>query len=186
MYARGIYCEMKFFETDLKGSYIIELEKIEDERGFFTRIWDKKIFQDKKLNSKLVQTSFSFNKKKGTIRGMHLQEKPFEETKIVRCTKGKIFDVIIDLRSNSKTYKKWISIELNSNNSKMIYIPEGFAHGFQTLEDNSEVFYQISEFYHPEYSKGIKWNDEEFGIQWPLRNSSISEKDLSYTPFNKY
>jgi dTDP-4-dehydrorhamnose 3,5-epimerase len=104
----------------------------------------------------------------------------------VRCTKGKIFDVIIDLRSNSKTYKKWISIELNSNDSKMIYIPEGFAHGFQTLEDNSEVFYQISEFYHPEYSKGIKWNDEEFGIQWPLRNSSISEKDLSYIPFNKY
>jgi dTDP-4-dehydrorhamnose 3,5-epimerase len=186
MYARDTYCKMKFFETDLIGSYIIELEKVEDERGFFTRIWDKKIFQDKKLNSKLVQISFSFNNKKGTIRGMHLQEKPFEETKIVRCTKGKIFDVIIDLRSNSKTYKKWISIELNSNDSKMIYIPEGFAHGFQTLEDNSEVFYQISEFYHPEYSKGIKWNDEEFGIQWPLRNSSISEKDLSYIPFNKY
>tara|TARA_B110000495_G_C22884722_1_gene515955 strand:- start:421 stop:954 length:534 start_codon:yes stop_codon:yes gene_type:complete len=177
---------MKFFETELKGSYIIELEKLEDERGFFTRVWDERIFQNKKLNSKLVQISFSFNNKKGTIRGMHLQEKPFEETKIVRCTKGKIFDVIIDLRSNSKTYKKWISIELNSNDSKMIYIPEGFAHGFQTLEDNSEVFYQISEFYHPEYSKGIKWNDEEFGIQWPLRNSSISEKDLSYIPFNKY
>ena len=177
---------MKFFETELKGSYIIELEKLEDERGFFTRVWDERIFQNKKLNSKLVQISFSFNNKKGTIRGMHFQEKPFEETKIVRCTKGKIFDVIIDLRSNSKTYKKWISIELNSNDSKMIYIPEGFAHGFQTLEDNSEVFYQISEFYHPEYSKGIKWNDEEFGIQWPLRNSSISEKDLSYIPFNKY
>ncbi len=168
---------MKFFETNLKGSYIIELEKLEDERGFFTRIWDEEIFQNKELNSKLVQISFSFNKKKGTLRGMHFQEKPFEETKTVRCIKGKIFDVIIDLRSNSKTYKKWISIELNSNDLKMIYIPEGFAHGFQTLEDNTEVMYQMSNWFSPEHAKGIRWNDQEFDIKWPINEPIISKKD---------
>jgi dTDP-4-dehydrorhamnose 3,5-epimerase len=168
---------LKFFETNLKGSYIIELEKLEDERGFFTRIWDEEIFQNKELNSKLVQISFSFNKKKGTLRGMHFQEKPFEETKIVRCVKGKIFDVIIDLRSNSKTYKKWISIELNSNDLKMIYIPEGFAHGFQTLEDNTEVMYQMSNWFSPEHAKGIRWNDQEFDIKWPINEPIISKKD---------
>ena len=176
---------MKFFETELKGSYIIELEKLEDERGFFTRVWDERIFQNKKLNSKLVQISFSFNDKKGTIRGMHFQEKPFEETKIVRCIKGKIFDVIIDLRSNSKTYKKWISIELNSSDLKMIYIPEGFAHGFQTLEDNTEVMYQMSNWFSPEHAKGIRWDDETFQIKWPLELSIISEKDLSNPTFQK-
>jgi dTDP-4-dehydrorhamnose 3,5-epimerase len=168
---------LKFVETSLKGSYIIELEKLEDERGFFTRIWDEEIFQNKELNSRLVQISLSSNKKKGTLRGMHFQEKPFEETKIVRCVKGKIFDVIIDLRSNSKTYKKWISIELNSNDLKMIYIPEGFAHGFQTLEDNTEVMYQMSNWFSPEHAKGIRWNDQEFDIKWPINEPIISKKD---------
>ena len=168
---------MKFFETEFKGCYIIELEKLEDERGFFTRVWDERIFHNKKLNSKLVQISFSFNNKKGTIRGMHFQEKPFEETKIVRCIKGKIFDVIIDLRSNSKTYKKWISIELNSSDLKMIYIPEGFAHGFQTLEDNTEVIYQMSNWFSPEHAKGIRWDDQEFNIKWPINEHVISKKD---------
>mgnify|MGYP003998255495 FL=1 len=171
---------MKFVETSLKGSYIIELEKLEDERGFFTRMWDEEIFQNKELNSRLVQISLSSNKKKGTLRGMHFQEKPFEETKIVRCVKGKIFDVIIDLRSNSKTYKKWISIELNSNDLKMIYIPEGFAHGFQTLEDNTEVMYQMSNWFSPEHAKGIRWNDQEFNITWPINEPIISKKDQSH------
>ena len=171
---------MKFVETSLKGSYIIELEKLEDERGFFTRMWDEEIFQNKELNSRLVQISLSSNKKKGTLRGMHFQEKPFEETKIVRCVKGKIFDVIIDLRSNSKTYKKWISIELNSNDLKMIYIPEGFAHGFQTLEDNTEVMYQMSNWFSPEHAKGIRWNDQEFNIKWPINEPIISKKDQSH------
>ena len=171
---------MKFVETSLKGSYIIELEKLEDERGFFTRMWDEEIFQNKKLNSRLVQISLSSNKKKGTLRGMHFQEKPFEETKIVRCVKGKIFDVIIDLRSNSKTYKKWISIELNSNDLKMIYIPEGFAHGFQTLEDNTEVMYQMSNWFSPEHAKGIRWNDQKFNIKWPINEPIISKKDQSH------
>ena len=155
---------MKFFETDLKGSYIIELEKLEDHREFFTRIWDKKIFQDKGLNLKLVQTSFSFNKKRGTLRGIHFQKKPFEEEKLVRCIRGKIFDVIIDLRLKSSTYKKWISMELKSDDLKMIYIPRGFAHGFQTLEDNTEVLYQISNWFSPEHAKGIRWDNKEFNI----------------------
>ena len=171
---------MKFFETDLKGSYIIELEKLEDHRGFFTRIWDKKIFQDKGLNLKLVQTSFSFNKKRGTLRGMHFQKKPFEEEKLVRCIRGKIFDVIIDLRLKSSTYKKWISMELKSDDLKMIYIPRGFAHGFQTLEDNTEVLYQISNWFSPEHAKGKRWDDKEFNIKWPIKNPIISKKDLSY------
>ena len=171
---------MKFFETELKGSYIIELEKLEDERGFFTRIWDKKKIQDKGLDSDLVQMSFSFTKKKGTLRGMHFQKKPFEETKLVRCTRGKIFDVIIDLRPESNTYKKWIGVKLKSDDLKMLYIPEGFAHGFQTLEDDTEVFYQMSNWFSPEYAQGIRWNDEEFNIEWPIKNPIISKKDLSY------
>ena len=176
---------MKFFETELKGSYIIELEKLEDERGFFTRIWDKKIFQDKGLDSDLVQMSFSFTKKKGTLRGMHFQKKPFEETKLVRCTRGKIFDVIIDLRPESNTYKKWIGLELKSDDLKMLYIPEGFAHGFQTLEDDTEVFYQMSNWFSPEHVRGIRWNDKEFDIKWPIKCSIISKKDTTYEDFIK-
>ena len=176
---------MKFFETELKGSYIIELEKLEDERGFFTRIWDKKKMQDKGLDSDLVQMSFSFTKKKGTLRGMHFQKKPFEETKLVRCTRGKIFDVIIDLRPESNTYKKWIGVELKSDDLKMLYIPEGFAHGLHTLEDDTEVFYQMSNWFSPEYAQGIRWNDKEFDIKWPIKCSIISKKDTTYEDFTK-
>lgn len=171
---------MKFFETDLEDAYIIELEKLEDERGFFTRIWDKKIFKDRGLNSDLVQMSFSYSRQKGTLRGMHFQETPFDEEKIVRCMKGKIFDVIIDLRKESKTYKKWISFELDPNDLKMIYIPKGFAHGFQTLEDDTEVFYQMSNWFSPEHATGIRWDDSEFNIKWPIKNPIISKKDCSY------
>ena len=184
-HSRGENLFMKFFETELKGSYIIELEKLEDERGFFTRIWDKKKIQDKGLDSDLVQMSFSFTKKKGTLRGMHFQKKPFEETKLVRCTRGKIFDVIIDLRPESNTYKKWIGVELKSDDLKMLYIPEGFAHGFQTLEDDTEVFYQMSNWFSPEHVRGIRWNDKEFDIKWPIKCSIISKKDTAYEDFTK-
>lgn len=172
---------MIFTETKLSGAYVIEIEKIEDERGFFTRTWDKKEFSKIRLETEFVQSSISYNKKKGTIRGMHYQTKPYEENKIVRCTKGRIFDVIIDLRPESKTYRKWFSIELNSYNYKMLYIPKGFAHGFQTLENNTEILYNISQFYHPESSKGVRWDDRIFGIKWPVKVSLISEKDLNYT-----
>ena len=179
-YTRGENFIMKFLETKLKGAFIIELEKSEDERGFFARIWDRKIIQEKGLNDNLVQVSISFNKKKGTLRGMHFQKKPFEEVKIVRCTRGRIFDVIIDLRPNSETFMNWTSFELNTNDLTLLYIPEGFAHGFQTLEDDTEVFYQISNWFSPEHAKGIRWNDKKFNINWPIQNPIISEKDLSY------
>ena len=171
---------MKFLETELNGVFIIKFEKLEDERGFFTRVWDKKLFQENGLNSDLLQISFSFSKKRGTLRGMHLQKKPFEESKLVRCTNGKIFDVIIDLRQKSSTYKKWISMELSSDNLQGLYIPEGFAHGFQTLEDSCEVCYHMSNWFSPEHARGIRWDDEEFNITWPINNPIISKKDLSY------
>ena len=171
---------MKLFETELKCSYIIELEKLEDERGFFSRSWDRNEFKEQGLNHNLVQCNISFSKKRGTLRGMHFQKKPFEETKRVRCTRGKIFDVIIDLRAESNTYKKWIGMELKSDDFKMLYIPEGFAHGFQTLEDNTEVFYQVSNWFSPEHERGIRWDDKELDIKWPIDNPIISKKDLSY------
>jgi dTDP-4-dehydrorhamnose 3,5-epimerase len=175
---------MKLTETKLNGVFVIEPKKLEDERGFFARIFDKKEFSKRNLVSEFVQSSISYNKKKGTIRGMHYQSKPYEESKIVGCTKGKFFDVIIDLRPYSKTFKKWFSIELSADNYEMLYIPNGFAHGFQTLADNTEVFYQISQYHMPNYSKGILWNDENFNIRWPLKPSIISKKDLTYTSFN--
>ena len=171
---------MKFYETELKGAYIIELEKFEDERGFFTRVWDKKIMQDQGLKSDLVQMSFSFSKKKGTLRGMHFQKEPFREVKIVKCIQGKIFDVVIDLRVESRTYKKWIGVELSADEQKMIYVPEGFAHGFQTLEENTHVLYQMSNWFSPEHEKGIRWDDKDFNIKWPITDLIISKKDLSH------
>lgn len=176
----GFEVNLIFTETELKGAFIIEVEKINDERGFFARTWDKEKFEKHNLNSNIVQCSISINKKKGTIRGMHYQVKPYEESKIVRCTKGKIFDVIIDLRKKSSTFKKWISVEISENNHKMIYIPKGFAHGFQTLEDNTEIFYQISEFYNKDASSGIKCNDPELSIKWPLEITMVSEKDKNF------
>lgn len=174
---------MIFIETKLKGSFTIEIEKLEDERGFFARTWDRKIFEEKVSNPNLAQCNISFNKLKGTLRGMHYQKEPYQEAKLVRCTKGRIYDVVIDLRPKSQTFKEWFGVELSEDNHAMHYVPEGFAHGFQTLEDNSEVFYQISEFYKPEYSAGIRWDDKAFQITWPLKPTQISKRDLSYEQF---
>jgi len=174
---------MIFTETKLLGAYIIDIEKCEDERGFFARTWDSKKCSEIGLNPNLVQCNISFNIKKGTVRGMHFQKSPYEEDKIVRCTKGKIFDVIIDLRNDSPTFTKWEGFELSEKNHKMLYIPKGFAHGFQTMEENSEVFYQMSEYFMPEYASGLIWNDPAFKIVWPLPISIISKKDLSYSHF---
>ena len=175
---------MIFTETTLKNAYVIELEKREDHRGFFARTWDKKEFEEHNLNSNLVQCNVSFSKKCGTLRGMHYQKNPFEESKVIRCTKGKIFDVIIDLRSSSSTFKKWFGVELTEENYKMLYVPEGFAHGFQSLEDNSEIIYQVSEFYTPNSELGIHWNDPAFNITWPIEEKIITEKDNSWKLFN--
>lgn len=174
---------MIFNKTKLLGAYTIEIEKCEDERGFFARTWDSSTYKEMGLNSNLVQSSISFSRERGTVRGMHFQKPPYEEDKIVRCTKGKIFDVIIDLRSDSPTFTKWESFELSEKNHKMLYVPKGFAHGFQTMEKDSEVFYQMSEYFMPEYASGVMWNDPAFKIAWPLPISAISKKDLSYSRF---
>ena len=176
---------MIFTETKLKGAFIIEPEKREDERGFFARSYDQKIFSEYGLNPRILQCNMCHNKYKGTIRGMHRQISPYEEAKYIRCTKGSIFDVIIDLRPKSETYKQWIGVELNDKNYKMIYIPEGFAAGMQTLEDNTELFYQVSQVYMPEYESGIRWNDPAFQIKWPLKPTVISHKDASYEFFKE-
>ena len=174
---------MKFIETELKGIFLIEIEKYEDVRGFFARTFDKNEFKSNKMETKFTQFSISFNKKKGTIRGMHFQKRPYEEVKVIRCTKGKIFDVNIDLRPKSPTFKKWIGIELSDLDHKMLYIPKGFAHGFQTLKDNTEIFYQISRDYKPEYSDGVRWNDKTFGIKWPLKPTIMSKADKMFKLF---
>ena len=175
---------MIFKETNLKGAYIIELEPLEDERGFFARSFCLEEFKKNGIDFNIVQCNISYNKSKGTLRGMHYQIKPYEEAKLVSCTSGAIYDVIIDLRPTSPTYCQWFSIELTAHD-KMLYIPKGFAHGFQTLEDDTVVFYQMSEFYHPECAEGVRWNDPAFGIKWPLSVKIISEKDLSYKDFRK-
>ncbi|MBT9139391.1 MAG: dTDP-4-dehydrorhamnose 3,5-epimerase [Syntrophomonadaceae bacterium] len=177
---------MIFKETKLKGSYIIELEPIEDERGFFARSFCYKEFEKHGLNPRIVQCNISFNKKKGTLRGMHYQIKPHQEAKLVSCTSGAMYDVIIDLRQDSPTYCQWFAVELTAHCSqltapyKMLYIPEGFAHGFQTLEKNTVVFYQMSEFFHPECARGVRWDDKAFRITWPLSDIIISDRDNAY------
>ena len=168
---------MIFVETPLQGAYVIEIEKHEDERGFFARSWCAREFSAKGLDHHLVQCNVSFNKLKGTLRGLHYQIPPHAEVKLVRCTKGSLFDVIVDLRKDSPTFLNWFGVELTGTNYRMLYIPEHFAHGFQTLEDDTEIFYQMSEFYEPAAARGIRWNDPCLAISWPLTNHIISTKD---------
>lgn len=175
---------MQFFETKLKGSYIIEFDKLEDERGFFARVFDIEKFKELGLNEKIIHCNISFSKAKGTIRGIHYQILPYAESKLIRCTKGKIFDVIIDLRSNSNTYLQWISVQLDSSQYNMLYVPEGFGHGFQTLDEDSEVFYQNSAVHMPQYERGIRFNDSTFQIDWPLNEITISDKDKNWSLFS--
>ncbi len=175
---------MKFIPTKIEGVYIIDIEPMEDERGFFARSWCADELRAQGLVSNLVQCSVSFNKKRGTIRGMHYQAAPHEETKIVRCTAGSIYDVIVDMRPESATFKQWLSLELSAENRRMIYVPTGIAHGFQSLVENSEVFYMVSEFYRPEYSRTVRWNDPQFAIEWPdEEHRVISSRDSSHQDF---
>ena len=177
---------MIFKETCLTGAYTIELEEHGDERGFFARAWCKKEFMTQGLTSNIVQTNFAFTKKKGTIRGMHYQIAPNEEAKLMRCIKGAIHDVIIDLRPESSTYKQWLGVELSSENRKMFYVPEGFAHGYQSLTDNVETFYMVSEFYSPDSERAVRWNDSAFSIEWPItKNLTISDKDRNWPDFSE-
>lgn len=173
-----------FRETELHGAFVIELEGREDERGFFARTFCQEEFEACGLNPRVAQCNVSFNRIKGTLRGMHYQAAPYEEAKLVRCTMGAICDVAIDLRRDSFTFKQWVVVELTAGNRKMLYIPERFAHGFQTLEDETEVFYQMSELYHPECTRGVRWDDPAFGIKWPeVENRIMSEKDRSYPDY---
>ena len=175
---------MKFISTELEGAYIIDVEPIIDERGFFGRSWCADELKAQGLAHNLMQCSISFNEKRGTLRGMHYQTAPFEETKIVRCTSGSIYDVILDLRPESVTFKDWISVELSAENRRMIYVPAGFAHGFQSLVDNTEVFYMVSEIYRPEFSRSVRWNDPRFAIDWPeAERRIISSRDSGHPDF---
>ncbi|HMG74741.1 MAG TPA: dTDP-4-dehydrorhamnose 3,5-epimerase [Pyrinomonadaceae bacterium] len=176
---------MIFTETALKGAFIIEPELIEDERGFFARTWTDKEFGGHGLNPRIAQGSIAFNKRRGTIRGMHYQIPPHAEAKLVRCTAGAIYDIIIDLREDSSSRYQWLAVELTAKNRLMIYIPEGFAHGYQTLEDSTEVLYQISNYYHPESARGFRFDDPGFVVKWPLPVSVISERDRSYADFER-
>jgi len=168
---------MIFKETKLKGAFVIELEKFEDERGFFALSWSRRAFAEHSLESELVECNVSFNRKKGTLRGMHYQEAPYSQVKVIRCTMGSVYDVIVDLRRDSPSFKQWIGQELTATNRLMMYVPRDFAHGFQTLEDNTEIMYQMSEVYHPEAGRGVRWDDPVLGIDWPLPVSVISQSD---------
>lgn len=175
---------MIFTETKLSGAFVVEVEKLEDERGFFGRTWCRKEFEAHGLNPRLVQCSISFNTRRHTLRGMHYQSAPYREAKLVRCTSGSLYDVIVDLRPESPTRMEYFGVVLESREKRnMIYVPEGLAHGFLTLEENTEVFYQMSEFYAPGAARGFRWNDPSFRIEWPEAPRVISDRDREYPDF---
>jgi len=176
---------MKFKELELPGAYVIDLQKIEDQRGFFARAFCRNEFEQNGLNATLVQCNISYNPVEATLRGMHYQAPPYGEVKSVRCTAGAIYDVIVDVRRHSHTYCKWIGIELTASNRRMLYVPEGFAHGYLTLTSETEVFYQVSECYRPEAERGARWDDPAFRIEWPMKPKMLSLKDAAHPIFVK-
>ena len=176
---------MIFTETKLKGAFEIEIKKLEDERGFFGRSWCANEMKEHGLKANICQANTSLSKFKGTLRGMHYQLDPYQETKLIRCTHGRIYDVIIDLRPDSPTFKEWFGVELSRDNYKMLYVPEDFAHGFITLEDDVEVTYLVTQFYTPGAEAGIRWNDPGFNIEWPIKPEVFSEKDLNHKNYFK-
>jgi dTDP-4-dehydrorhamnose 3,5-epimerase len=174
---------MIFAETGLAGVFEVYPEPHSDERGLFARTWCQKEFADRGLSGKLVQCSTSFNARRGTLRGLHYQAAPFAEAKLVRCTAGAIYDIALDLRESSTTFLQWHGAHLNSRNRHALYVPEGCAHGFLTIEDDSEVFYQMTEFYHPESARGVRWDDPAFNIVWPEKITVISDRDRALPDF---
>lgn len=175
---------MIFNKTPLPGAYIIDLEKKGDDRGFFARVFCKQEFKQHELETEFVQINNSLSAKKGTLRGMHYQLDPHAEVKVVRCIKGRLWDVILDIRPNSPTFGQWFGAELSAENRRMMYVPKGFAHGFITLEDDTEAFYLVSAYYAPEFERGIRWNDPKFNIQWPIEPQVISDKDRNHPDFD--
>jgi dTDP-4-dehydrorhamnose 3,5-epimerase len=174
---------MHFKKIKLPGVLLIEPEHHTDERGTFARTWCRREFEQHGISPALVQCNVSYNHKRGTLRGMHYQCSPYEEAKLVRVTRGAIYDVVLDLRPDSPTYRQWAGVGLSAESHKMLYIPEGVAHGFQTLKDGTEVFYQMSEYYHPESARGVRWNDPVFGIEWPEPKPIVAEKDQAWPDF---
>lgn len=174
---------MIFTPSAIPGVYLIDLERHEDDRGFFARSWCREEFSSHGLVAEIAQCSVSYNRRCGTLRGMHYQVAPHQEAKVVRCTRGRIYDVALDLRADTSTFRHWVAVELTAANRRMLYLPPAVAHGFQTLEDETEVIYQMSESYHPEAARGVRWDDPAFGITWPLANPVLSEKDRSYPNF---
>ena len=174
---------MIFHETKLAGVFEIRLEQKTDDRGFFARSWCKREFEEHGLNSAIVQCNISFNHKKGTLRGMHYQADPHQEAKLVRCAQGTVYDVVVDLRRQSPSFKQWVAVVLTAADRNMMYVPAGFGHGLLTLEDRTEVFYQMSEFYHPELSRGVRWNDPALQIKWPSEPIIMSDADRNYPDF---
>ena len=171
---------MKFSATPLRDAWLIDIEPREDERGFFARSWCRSEFTSHGLDAEIAQESMSYNLRIGTLRGLHFQRPPHEETKVVRCTRGAIFDVIVDLRPHSTTYRRSYACELTAENRRALYIPKGFAHGFQSVAEKAEVLYSISTFYNPQAAAGYRYDDPAFGINWPLPVAIISERDLSW------
>jgi dTDP-4-dehydrorhamnose 3,5-epimerase len=174
---------VQFHELDLPGAFIVDLEPVLDERGFFARAWDEREFTARGLEPRLVQCSLSNNRWAGTLRGLHLQVPPAAETKLVRCIRGALYDVVLDLRGDSPTFGRWTAVTISAENRRAVYVPRGCAHGFQTLADDTEIYYQISERYAPEHARGVRWNDGRFGVDWPRPITVISPKDASYPDF---
>jgi dTDP-4-dehydrorhamnose 3,5-epimerase len=177
---------VKFVATNLRDAFVLELERHEDERGFFARAWCRDEFEDHGLVPELAQSSISRNSRAGTLRGMHFQTAPHEEAKLVRCTAGAIFDVIVDLRPDSPTYTEWLGVELEAERGNALYVPKGFAHGFQTLVDETDVLYMISDPYVPEAASGVRWDDPAFAIEWPeAETRTISERDRAWPDYSR-
>jgi dTDP-4-dehydrorhamnose 3,5-epimerase len=174
---------MKFRELPLQGAFEIELEPRVDARGAFSRVFCTREFKDHGLETQYVQTNVSWNHKAGTLRGMHLQREPYGEVKVVRCTRGAVFDAIVDLRKNSPTFLRWTAVELTAEKRNAVYVPVGFAHGYQALTDDAEVFYMVSQYYQPAHEVGYRWNDPAWDIRWPLENKIVSEKDAAHKDF---
>ncbi|UCF14098.1 MAG: dTDP-4-dehydrorhamnose 3,5-epimerase [Phycisphaerales bacterium] len=174
---------MQFIPAQLDGVYIIELEPVTDERGFFARTFCEIEFSEHNLTSHFVQCSLAWNTSKGILRGLHYQVAPYEEVKVIRCNRGAIYDVVIDVRPDSATYGKWVATELSPGSNKMLYVPHGCAHGYQTLEPDSEVYYLISSPYAPSAQRGVRWNDPAFGVHWPITDPILSSRDRSHPDF---
>lgn len=174
---------MIFTETEISGSYLIDVKRIGDDRGFFGRLWCEREMEEMGLVSSIKQSNIGVSPLKGTLRGLHYQRAPHQEVKIIRCPRGAIYDVIVDLRPDSPTFKKWFAVELTAENNRMLYVPEGCATGYQTLVDDTEIYYHTSEFYHPESATGVRHDDPAFGIEWPLPIAAISDNDKNWKNF---